>query len=220
MSPDQVIYTDELPEGLLHFMFIDPAFSRNPEADEVAIVVVGTDHLEQIYVHDVVSGRLRAQDVATHVWTMWRKYDIQAGWCETNALQNVYKEYIQKLCADFGGEVRLRDAPPRTMQTGPQRILGLATHFERGRIIFLRNGRGIQKTIKQLKTWSKKRAKKARDDIVSALSDVPKCVWFPGAPRGGEAPSSQVLLDHFARLSMGNAPYRDPMDFYTPELRL
>lgn len=219
LSPDQVIFCDTVPDGLRNFMFIDPAISTDPSADRTAIVVVGTDYLRNYYVLDVVAANIKPSEGARHIWENWKNYTICAIYCEANALQALYKEYVETLCAEYGGRISFIPSPRKTTQTAIARIMGLQPLFEQGKIIFYRDGRGMDDAIRELTTWSKARAKRGRDDICSALSDAPECCTFPEARRKN-TPTNSVIEAHFAEQDRRVTSYDNPMDIVLPKVTL
>lgn len=211
VTDDQIIYADLTPPDLPHFLAIDPAISLRETADNTAIVTIATDHNRNFYVVDVVRDKLRPSEVAETVWKLWEQYDIQGGWCEANALQETYREYIERLCNEYGGNIQLQPVLRPSTEGKVARILSLQGKFEQNRIVFVRDARGIDEAVRELRTWSKRKAKTATDDVVSALVDVVRNAWFP-APKAANVPTHQVVLDHFAAEAAKRREYDDPMN--------
>lgn len=84
------------PSGLYITACLDPIPPHEKtEGDDAAITIVGTDHELNLYLLDIVAGRLQPSDQIEELFRLHAKWTIQNLGLETNAFQKVMKRDLE-----------------------------------------------------------------------------------------------------------------------------
>lgn len=78
------------------YLFIDPAISQKQEADYTAIVVIGVNHRNQIYVLEYIQDRLLPDQIIQEVFRLSRKWNPRKVWVEVVQYQKMLALEIRK----------------------------------------------------------------------------------------------------------------------------
>ena len=133
-----------LPTGLYITAALDPIppHERGAQGDDAALTIVGTDHELNLYILDIIAGRLQPSDQIESLFQMHQKWGIRNFGVETNAFQKVMRRDIDLRYQ----QERLRNPNFRFFQVTefvgtslPNkriRIRGLQPYHERGALKF------------------------------------------------------------------------------------
>jgi predicted phage terminase large subunit-like protein len=95
---DFSFYTQEqLPQGLYITCCLDPIppHDAGAKGDDAAITVVGTDHEVNLYILDIIAGRMQPSDQIEELFRLHQRWGINAFGVETNAFQKVMRRDIE-----------------------------------------------------------------------------------------------------------------------------
>jgi len=130
-------YTKEhLPKNLRVYSFLDPAFSTRRTSDYTAIVVVGVDQLNNIFVLKLIHERINPSAIIDHHYNIFREFyrPFKMG-IEANGLQTMLKWAFDEAAISRG---RLPIYPVTVRKSSKNaRIRSLIKPFQDGRIYFL-----------------------------------------------------------------------------------
>lgn len=93
---DYFQYYDKTPENLRVYTFIDPAISEKQEADYTAIVTIGIDQNNRIYILDITHDRMNPTDLINRVFETNIKWKPTAIGVEIVAYQKMLALEIRK----------------------------------------------------------------------------------------------------------------------------
>jgi len=158
------------PSALNHYITIDPACTTGRESDFTAILVLGVDCDNNIFVLENHQLKVSPSDWIDVVFDKVLEYKIhtEGGMVslETNALQQIYKKTfdleMEKRQVWFG---LYESKPGGTSRSKEKRISALQPLFERGKIFLRKNQHSL---IDQLLRFPKAK----NDDQIDALKDV------------------------------------------------
>jgi predicted phage terminase large subunit-like protein len=139
----QIVESDQIPAKLKIFMGIDLAISQSDTADHFAIVIIGLDDAQNVYVLDFFDGQLRFADQTKKIKKFYKKYDPIRANIETNAYQMAKYQELK----DDDANIRLR--PYNQIKDKTARAWKLSSIFEEGRVFFKKSGK-THKIIEQL----------------------------------------------------------------------
>ena len=133
----------QTPPGLYITCCLDPIPPHEgTKGDDAALTVVGTDHQLNLYLLDLVAGRLQPSDQIEEVFRLHQKWHLNCFGVETNAFQKVMRRDIEFRYQ----EERLRNPNFRFFQieefvgsslpNKELRIRGLQPYHERGALKF------------------------------------------------------------------------------------
>jgi len=170
-------YYETVPATLNYFMTIDPAGTTAKRSDFTAILVIGIDCENNIYVIENHQLKVSQADWMDLVFREVIKYNMHvdggAVSLETNALQRTYKYAF-----DFEMEKRkvyfaiVESKPTGNSGSKEARIRALQPFFERGKIFYKRD---MHSLIDQTLRFPKGR----HDDQIDALKDVLPIMFPP-----------------------------------------
>ena len=177
-KPSDFSFYDAIPVGLYITCALDPIPpNEGTRGDDAALVVCGTDHELNIYILDIVRGRLQPSDQIEELFRLHRKWGINAFGVETNAFQKVMHRDIEFRYK----EERLKNPSFRffhidefvgsSLPNKELRIRGLQPYHERGALKF--PGTSVDKLSG---VWAElafqliQFPKSAKDDLSDALA--------------------------------------------------
>ena len=136
ISPEDAIiqqewiqYYDNIPQNLRRYIGVDLSASTGEKGDYFAIVVIGIDDNNNIYVLDGIRKRATLTQQIDLIYYMSDKWDpIKIG-VEANAMQKLIKDYIQQTTL-------LPIIPIKTSTDKISRVSKISVYFETGRIFF------------------------------------------------------------------------------------
>jgi len=172
-----MLFYDELPNNLRHFILTDAAASIRKSADFSVVLVVGVDEHSNIYIIDPWQDRVTLSNFIDKIFEYVEKYNVHKEGIvtiETNAFQQVVQyailEEMNKRKFYFG----IKETKPDSTNSKDRRIKSLQPLFENGRIFFNKNQTTL---IEQITRYPKTRY----DDLIDALSDIVQ-VMVPADP--------------------------------------
>ena len=149
-------YCDEPPSDLRIYQGVDLAISQRETADYFAIVTVGLDRHQNVYVLDAVQRRLSFRQQTEVIAAKFEAYDPIQTAIESNAYQAAQLQEVRRL-------TNVRVKPVTTTKDKVTRFLKLAARFEAGQV-FLRRG-VMEDLVEQLLLAPEG----AHDDLLDAL---------------------------------------------------
>lgn len=170
---------DDMRGSLLNkFLLIDPAISLAKDADYTAMVVVGVDEYNNIFILDIVRKRLSPKDIIDQIFRLrelWRLSDV--------AMEQVaFQKAIGYALRD---DIRFKRQPFHITELKPNerskdsRIKGLQPLYENGKIFHnkqLANNIYLEDELVRFPRTS-------HDDIIDALAYVPDVIYPAKQPR-------------------------------------
>ena len=128
--------------GLFITCCVDPAISLAQDADQTAITVVGTDDQWNLYLLDLVLGRLLPDDQLEAIMSLHARWRFQVLGIETTAFQRMLARDLHRRVweqrrrqGDFA-MFQIDELKGFSQRSKKQRIMGLQPYHEAGRIKF------------------------------------------------------------------------------------
>lgn len=168
-------YTSDDIRGkvLNRFLLIDPALSLAKDADYTAMVVVGVDEYNNVFVLDIVRQRLSPKDLIEEIFRLHVKWDL----IDTGLEQVAFSKVIGYSLRD---DDRFKHRPFHVTELKPndrtkdQRIKGLQPLYENGKIFHDKSHPGTAFLEDELVRFPRSK----NDDIIDALAYGPD-IMFP-----------------------------------------
>ena len=136
-------FYDEVPEGLYITCCLDPIPPHEgTKGDDAALTVCGTDHELNLYILDIVSGRLQPSEQIEELFRLHRKWQINAFGVETNSFQKVMRRDIEfrykeeRLNNPSFRFFSIQEFVGASLPNKELRIRGLQPYHERGALRF------------------------------------------------------------------------------------
>lgn len=153
----------EVPVGCHISTTIDPAISKDPTADETAIVTVAVDHERNWYVLEARHGRWDPYEITAQVFEVVSKFHPHKIGLEKVGFQQTLEYFMKQEMVHRNQYFTIQELKVDNRVSKERRIEGLIPLFEAGRV-FLPN-------TKDDLSWQLRRYPKyAHDDIIDALS--------------------------------------------------
>jgi predicted phage terminase large subunit-like protein len=181
--------SDHMRGKLLNkFLLIDPAISMAKDADYTAMVVVGVDEWNNIYILDIVRAKLSPSDIINEMFRLrdqWNLIDIAL---EQVAFQKVLGYSLRE-------DIRFKKHPFHITELKPndrtkdQRIKGLQPVYENGKVFhskFLANNIYLEDELVRF-------PRSSHDDIIDALAYALDII-FPAKQRSERASARRKRL--------------------------
>lgn len=93
---DYFQYYEQVPENLKIYTFIDPAISQKQEADYTAIVTIGIDHNNRVFVLDIIHDRMNPDELINNTFNTYLKWKPSYVWLETVQYQKMLAFEMRK----------------------------------------------------------------------------------------------------------------------------
>lgn len=93
---DYFQYYEQVPENLKIYTFIDPAISQKQEADYTAIVTIGIDSNNRVFVLDILHDRMNPDELINNTFNTYLKWKPSYIWLETVQYQKMLAFEIRK----------------------------------------------------------------------------------------------------------------------------
>ena len=169
----------EIPHGLYITCCLDPIppHEKTSSGDDSALTIVGTDHELNLYILDIIAGRLQPSEQIEAIFQLHAKWGIRALGVETNAFQKVMRRDIEFRYK----EERLRNPDFKffhieefvgsSLPNKRLRIRGLQPYHERGALRF--PGTSLELLTDHFHTlaWQLlQEPKSAKDDLADSLA--------------------------------------------------
>ncbi len=162
------IYYDatDLPGKLMNkFLLIDPALSQTQDADFTAMVVIGVDEYNNIFILDIVRAKLSPNEIINEIFRLRDKWDLVDVGIETIAFQKALAYILRD-------DDRYKNRPFRITELRPNerskdvRIKGLQPFYENGKVFhskLLANNIYLEDELVRF-------PRSTHDDIIDALA--------------------------------------------------
>lgn len=151
---------------LLKFTAIDPAISLKERADYTAIVTVGVDLWDNVYILNIRRGRYTEKEMVDELINVKEQYAPVQMAIETVAFQKTLQNYILDETRKRGVRLPLTEVMPESNESKEKRIRSLQPYYMRGNIYHSRNVAQIEYLEDELIRFPKGK----NDDIVDALA--------------------------------------------------
>lgn len=130
--------TDLRGVDLNKYLLIDPAISQEKEADYTAMVVVGVDMNNNIYVLDILKERMTPNDIINEIFRMNERWHPQTIGLEEVAFQRALRYTIQKEMQLRKKYLNITELKPRA-RNKDQRIKGMQPQYANGKVLHNRD---------------------------------------------------------------------------------
>lgn len=181
--------SDDIRGKLLNkFLLIDPALSLKKDADYTAMLVIGVDEWNNIFVLDIVRSRLSPNDLINEVFRLRDKWKLVDVGIEDIAFQRVIGYSLRE-------DVRFKKDPFHITELKPnerskdQRIKGLQPLYENGKVFHDKSVPGTVYLEDELVRFPRTK----NDDTIDALAYAPD-VMFPSRQVRGRKHSRHRYL--------------------------
>jgi predicted phage terminase large subunit-like protein len=161
---------------LTRFTAIDPAISLKDRADFTAIVTIGVDVLNKIYILEVKRGHYTEDQMVDELFLTNEKYHPLSICIETVAFQKTLQHYIMKEIKRRGHSLPLNEVLPESDESKEKRIRLLQPMYMRSDILHSKSVADIEYLEDELLRFPKGK----HDDLIDSLS---YCVRASFPPR-------------------------------------
>lgn len=151
---------------MMKFTAIDPAISLKERADYTAIVTVGVDVHENIYILDIRRGHFSEDRIADELFLVNRKYRPVSITIETVAFQKALQHFLEREMRTRGEHLPLKEVVPDSSENKEKRIRSLQPYYMRGSIYHYKNVPYMDYLTDELIRFPKGK----NDDIIDALA--------------------------------------------------
>lgn len=154
-------YYDELPEIIDVYAGVDPSMSKTARSDRAAIVWIGKDANNYLYVLDVVAGRYKPDELIELIIEGFLRYQTKLRYLvvEVIQFQAMFRDELEKRSMNIGLSLPIEEFKDRTDKL--LRIRGLVPKVKNGHIKFHVNQIPLLNEMR--------RFPKTTDDILDAL---------------------------------------------------
>lgn len=157
---------------------IDPAISLKERSDFTAIVTVGMDVLNKMYVLEVKRDRYTEQEMADALFDTYVNHNPQRIIMETVAFQKVLQNFIQKEMRSRDVHLPIEEVKPDSGESKEKRIRSLQPFYMRGDILHHSSVTNIDYLEDELLRFPKGR----NDDVIDALAYAVANAYPPRKP--------------------------------------
>lgn len=159
-------HTELKTRKMLKFTAIDPAISLKERADYTAIVTVGMDIWENIYILEIKRGRYSEKQMVDELIFTKEKWSPVLMAIETVAFQKTLQNFIMDETKKRGARLPIIEVKPESNESKEKRIRSLQPYYMRGNIYHNRSLAQIEYLEDELIRFPKGK----NDDIVDALA--------------------------------------------------
>lgn len=184
-----VYYEPEDARGAIlnKFLLIDPALSLSKDADYTAMVVIGVDQYNNIYILDIVRARFSPNDIINEIFRLREKHDLVDIGIETIAFQKALAYILRE-------DDRFKRRPFRITELKPNerskdvRIKGLQPFYENGKVF---HSKHLANNI-YLEDELIRFPRSTHDDVLDALAYAPDII-FPAKEKNDGGKKKRFL---------------------------
>lgn len=160
---------------LFKFTAIDPAISLKERADYTAIVTVGMDVWENIYILEIKRGRFKEKEMVDEIISTYQKFHPIDVLIETVAFQKTLQNYIADEAKKRKVSLPIHEVRPESGEGKEKRIRSLQPYYMRGNMYHNSNIDFIDYLEDELTRFPKGK----HDDLVDALAYVVAAAYPP-----------------------------------------
>ena len=153
---------------------VDPAISLEKDADYTAVVTVGMDQFQNIYVKNIVRKRMTPDELIKILFELNEQYHPQEIAVEDVAYQKALQYYITQEMNRKQIYLPITQVKPAN-RSKDQRIKGLQPLYSNGKIFHAK----IVANIQQLEDELLRFPRGKHDDVVDALSYALDIIYAP-----------------------------------------
>lgn len=162
---DYFQYYEEIPKDLQVYSFLDPAISEKQEADYTAIVTIGIDTNNRIYILDIIQERMSPTDIITAVFNVYQNWKPSYFGIETVQYQKMLALEIRKQMNLRGIFFNLQEVTPMWEKNARIRTL-LQPRYGNASIIHPKYHNKLQELELELLKFPNGK----HDDIIDAMA--------------------------------------------------
>lgn len=151
---------------MTRFTAVDPAISLKERADYTAIVTIGVDQFENIYILEIKRGHFSEKRIADELFLTYQKWRPISIIMETVAFQKVLQHFIESEMRNRGVRLPIEEVIPESSETKEKRIRSLQPYYMRGNIYHSKGVAYIDYLEDELLRFPKGK----NDDIADALA--------------------------------------------------
>jgi predicted phage terminase large subunit-like protein len=187
-------------------IYVDPAFSTGRKSDYSALVVMGMDQNGQMWILEIVRGKMLDDELVNLVFAMDKRWHPEAVGIEANAAQKLFGKIFKLESERRNHNIKIRPIIQNTNRSKEYRIRGLMPFIERGQIKF-----HVEQTelLTEFRRWSINA--KEHDDQLDAIEG---CLGMLKPSEYREAPNIEKLIrdrqDYIARDKIFKPEQRKP----------
>ena len=119
---------------MTRFTAIDPAISLKERADYTAIVTIGVDKFENIYILEIKRGHFSEKRIADELFSTFQKWHPISITIEAVAFQKVLQHFIESEMKNRRIKLPFEEVVPDSRESKEKRIRSLQPYYMRGNI--------------------------------------------------------------------------------------
>jgi predicted phage terminase large subunit-like protein len=162
------------------YLMVDPSY-EGPYSDYAAFVVVGMDHMQDLYVRHVLRQKMTYSQIIQNIFALNDKYHPQYIMLETIATQKSIIHELNNEQKRRGRWLKIKETKSRTLAK-EERIRGLAPWYEFGHVYHIKECNQLDDLEYELIHFPRG----THDDIIDALADVLEVATPPSSIEDGE----------------------------------
>ena len=162
---DYFIEYDNPPSNLTVYTFVDPAISQKQEADFTAIITIGIDSNNRIYVLDIFHEKTEPSDTINALFQIVQQYKPQRVWVEVVAFQKMLALEIRKQMTIRNIFFNLDEITPMWEKEARIKTI-LEPRYSNANVLhpkYNRNTKALEMELLKFPNWK-------HDDMIDALS--------------------------------------------------
>jgi len=160
---------------LNRFTYVDPAFTTSKQADYTAIVTVGVDRNDSIYVLEIVREKLDPISLMNELFSVNERQHPREIYIEAVAAQKTIRPFAQEEMKRRGIFLPLKDIKPDFREAKEMRIKKLQPYYATGKIVHSKEVKNTEYLEDELLRFPRGR----HDDTIDALAYFPDTVFKP-----------------------------------------
>ena len=169
-------FDDIKGKQLNRYIMVDPAISESARADYTAIVTVGIDQYNKIWVLDIVRDRFSPIELIDKLFKLDDEYKPRSIGIEMAAYQRALQFYVAEESRKRHKYLPIKELKPGNVRDAKiQRIMGLEPYYARGDVFHPNHALNVNILEDELVRFPYGK----NDDIIDALSYFPQLVTPP-----------------------------------------
>jgi len=174
------------PEGLVHFLTIDPAVGMNRRSDFSGIIMNGVDYYNNYYIREALELRIEPSDLINLIFELYDQYQpFMSLGMEKFALEKMLKHSLLQEMNKRGKYFPIKELVTNNRVSKNVRIRALQPLFEQKKIFLLRDHKAL---IHQIRCHPSLK----HDDVLDALKSQIQ-ITFPSDIKPSTEPDKKPL---------------------------
>jgi predicted phage terminase large subunit-like protein len=181
--------SDDIRGKILNkFLLIDPAISLAKDADYTAMVVIGVDEYNNIFILDIARARMSPNEIINQIFRLRDNWNLSEVCIEQVAFQRVIGYALREDSRFKMRPLRITELKPND-RSKDQRIKGLQPSYENGKIF---HNKTLANNI-YLEDELVRFPRSSHDDVIDALAYFPDVVYPARQPTSGRNKQRKYL---------------------------